>query len=366
MSMAPERMVGWVLSCALSAAWGASALAQPCACNGDVNGDGIIDITDFTIASGRQGCPIGTGDPLCDRSDVNCDGVVDLRDVRVVECQLGQAAPGDPACCDACRCSGDANGDGVIDLLDFQFVSSRFGCPVGTGNPGCDAADVNCDGFVDVRDTNVIQCQFGQAAPGDVTCCDVCDCSGDVNGDGQIDAVDIQLITLAIGCAPGDPGCLRADVDCDGDVDLRDLAIATCQFGPGRGDPSWCDDTPAACCFGCAAYPGGPSFVCADLSRLDCAFAQGIWTGPGRTCADVPCDTAVCPADLNGDGRVDVFDFGALSARFGATGTPGRCAGDLNCDGTVDVFDFSELTANFGCVGSLALPEQCCLPFPGP
>ena len=54
----------------------------------------------------------------------------------------------------------DANGDCVVDPLDSGFVLSRFGCAVGTGDAGCDAADVNGNGAVDPLDTGFILARF--------------------------------------------------------------------------------------------------------------------------------------------------------------------------------------------------------------
>ena len=58
-------------------------------------------------------------------------------------------------------CEGDANGDGTVDPLDSGFVLARFGCPVGTGDPNCDAADQNGDGTVDPLDSGFVLARFG-------------------------------------------------------------------------------------------------------------------------------------------------------------------------------------------------------------
>ena len=52
---------------------------------------------------------------------------------------------------------------------------------------------------------------------------------------------------------------------------------------------------------------------------------------------------ASCPADLNGDGVVDVQDFLALLANFDGSGQ-----GDIDGSGEVDVQDFLLLLAAFG------------------
>ncbi len=58
-------------------------------------------------------------------------------------------------------CEGDANGDGTVDPLDSGYVLARFGCPVGTGSPDCDAADQNGDGAVDPLDSGFVLARFG-------------------------------------------------------------------------------------------------------------------------------------------------------------------------------------------------------------
>ena len=59
------------------------------------------------------------------------------------------------------ECEGDANGDGTVDPLDLGYVLARFGCPVGTGDPDCDAADVNGDGDVNPLDSGFVLARFG-------------------------------------------------------------------------------------------------------------------------------------------------------------------------------------------------------------
>jgi hypothetical protein len=115
------------------------------------------------------------------------------------------------------------------------------------------------------------------------------------------------------------------------------------------------------CCFACdpAPVPGAcpdasgmvGAVACQDVADLAACEALGGTYRDGLSCADA-IDPCQCPADLNGDGNVDVFDFGDLAANFG-NGAPDcatRAEGDLNCDGVIDVFDFGDLAADFGCV----------------
>jgi hypothetical protein len=54
------------------------------------------------------------------------------------------------------------------------------------------------------------------------------------------------------------------------------------------------------------------------------------------------------PADLNGDGKVDIYDYNILVADFGKTGTPGWIPADIIKDGKVDIYDYNMLVGNFG------------------
>ena len=56
-----------------------------------------------------------------------------------------------------------------------------------------------------------------------------------------------------------------------------------------------------------------------------------------------------CPADITGEGVVDINDFIVLASNFGATSGATRAQGDLNADGVVDINDFIILAADFGC-----------------
>jgi predicted outer membrane repeat protein len=62
-----------------------------------------------------------------------------------------------------------------------------------------------------------------------------------------------------------------------------------------------------ACCL------GGDCIV---ATEDECAAAGGTFMGEGTTCGDVECPAA-CPADINGDGAVDVLDLLDLLAAWG-------------------------------------------------
>ncbi len=58
-------------------------------------------------------------------------------------------------------------------------------------------------------------------------------------------------------------------------------------------------------------------------------------------------DTPRLPGDANGDGVVNLADFGILRGNFGASGAT-FATGDFNGDGLVNLADFGILRANFG------------------
>jgi len=57
-------------------------------------------------------------------------------------------------------------------------------------------------------------------------------------------------------------------------------------------------------------------------------------------------EVAMLPGDANGDGTVDLADFGILRSEFGSSGA--MLQADFNDDMTVDLADFGILRANFG------------------
>jgi len=63
--------------------------ADPSDCEGDANGDGVVDPLDSGFVLSRFGCPVGTGDPSCDQADQNGDGLVDPLDAGYVLARFG-------------------------------------------------------------------------------------------------------------------------------------------------------------------------------------------------------------------------------------------------------------------------------------
>lgn len=100
--------------------------------------------------------------------------------------------------------------------------------------------------------------------------------------------------------------------------------------------------------------------VACELLSIGADLNPGVWYILARpTHDDDPCGSVYhlamdcspfCP-DLDGDGDVDVFDFGVFVTNFGTSGHAPYANGDLDGDGDVDVFDFAIFGTRFGCPG---------------
>ena len=124
---------------------------------------------------------------------------------------------------------------------------------------------------------------------------------GDFDGDGDVDADDIDLLCANIG---GDPATY--DLDGDGDVDEDDFIV-----------------------------------LIETLTEWDNDVTSGVGTFRG---------------DFNPDGVVDLTDLQILKQSFTLSGI-GYAAGNANCDSLVDLTDLQIMTQAFGSVAAAAVPE---------
>ena len=126
-------------------------------------------------------------------------------------------------------------------------------------------------------------------------------------------------------------GWCVGDFDFDGDVDLSDFSYFAVAFGTSPEYEQWID-------------------ICdldrdADIDMDDFRIFKQFF----RTC--IICDDcAVCDADFNGDGRVNLNDFAIFAVAFGTS--EGNANWNSNCDlfesGKIDMNDFRIFNLFFG------------------
>jgi hypothetical protein len=71
--------------------------------------------------------------------------------------------------------------------------------------------------------------------------------------------------------------------------------------------------------FGASALATGACCIdgaCIEITEANCTAVGGAYFGDGSACGDVECPAA-CPADVNGDGAVDVLDLLDVLAAWG-------------------------------------------------
>ena len=131
---------------------------------------------------------------------------------------------------------------------------------------------------------------------------------GDIDGDGDVDADDIEALCANMG---GDD-LVICDLDNDGDIDEDDVVFLIMNY---------------------VAY---------DLDGDGTPDGQGTFRG-----------------DFNLDGAVNGTDLSIMNGGFGTT--VGYAGGNANCDTTVNGTDLSIVAGNFGSVATSAVPEPTLL-----
>ena len=176
-----------------------------------VGADGIVDCYDITYVFSNFGNFADTADAVqavevdgaattrvIDLSaDMNGDLVVDLNDVKVLIQDILNTF------------SGDVNLDGMVNQDDADIATANLGM-AGTWCTG----DVNGDGIVDDVDVAIINGEANLFCPADLT------------GDGAVDGADLANL-LAV----WNTGNIGADLNGDGIVNGADLANLLAQFG---------------------------------------------------------------------------------------------------------------------------------------
>ncbi len=80
-----------------------------------------------------------------------------------------------------------------------------------------------------------------------------------------------------------------------------------------------------------------------EMSNATFSLAGGYWTSGASVDPATP-----CPADLNGDGEINVSDLLVLLSSWGLCPVDEPCPADLNKDGEVNVSDLLQLLSAWG------------------
>jgi hypothetical protein len=136
-----------------------------------------------------------------------------------------------------------------------------------------------------------------------------------------------------------------------------DATISTCGtsfdtilavFGECGAPQVTCNDDTAAC--GGAGVQSSVTFPVVSGSTYTVAVGSFRSADEGPGLLNVSCAPAPCPADFNGDGFLDFFDYDDYVACFEGSGAPG-CDADFNNDGFTDFFDYDDFVLAYeaGC-----------------
>ena len=105
---APSLTCATAVTCWGNATCDASSNCSECSCHqGDVNGDGVVDITDYVylLNNVRRGIGVLQREQNCpavSKGDVNCDGLVNKADITYLYLYLMSNGP---APCNPCECN---------------------------------------------------------------------------------------------------------------------------------------------------------------------------------------------------------------------------------------------------------------------
>jgi hypothetical protein len=156
---------------------------------------------------------------------------------------------------------------------------------------------------------------------------------------------------LGAGGTPGGPGTACATFNCNPigacclpDGSCVDAVLPTdCASAGGtyQGDDVQCATVTCPEPFGACCFASG---FCIELVESDCTIAGGSWAGPLTDCATDCAEP--CPADVTGDGGIDLADLNIVLSQFGQTGAD--LQGDADQSGAVDLGDLNLVLASFG------------------
>ncbi len=257
-------------------AGGATVTSATYDAKADFNLDGMIDGTDLDLfdAAVLEFCDLGADEDFCD-VDCNENGAPDICDIAY-GVSTDDDASGTLDECEGCDCPGDIKPDGKINQDDLYGFSDCYSNP-NNPDYNCECAEMNGDGVLDLSDAFLIDlrlvckqhycsepfedcngnnvsdaCEISQEYAQDNNKngipdeCEVCDCMGDIKVDGSVNADDVKVITDCFEEPELSPyACECADLNGDGDINVKDQqlvdSIVKCDIGDCSGEVTDCN-----------------------------------------------------------------------------------------------------------------------------
>lgn len=372
---------------------------------GDVNADGKVDTIDLDLVSKAMNTKPGDA-KWDDRADLNSDQKVDIFDLTIVSKNQGNAGP---------IISDIKPVDGSLTGKVSPYIGAKYESSVGINqnNVSVYVNDQQIVSLIVIMSTYFEYIPIQALEKGDYTVkLKVTDddnktteatwhftvSPGDVNADGKVDDVDLQIISKAFGSGPNDSNWNSdADLNNDSKIDIFDLTIASKNYndpkavitsvipasGAITGKPKpkitinyqkregttvlggdaykfSLDEIQACFLTGCNSgflsqtSDSESSFIPIDsLSKgvHTAKFTVTVLTSDNRY---VPTEYTwqfnVLPGDVDLSGKVDDTDMTITSIAFGTQ--PGDAKwddrADLNSDQKIDIFDLVISSKNYG------------------
>lgn len=121
---------------------------------GDVNKDGKIDNSDLNYLNGYVRKEPGYSKPDLAVADMNGDGKISVADVSLLSKKIKNADKSNYS-------KGDINKDGTVNEQDVAYFERYLAGWTGYSRPDASVGDLNGDGNVDVADYNLLVKQVG-------------------------------------------------------------------------------------------------------------------------------------------------------------------------------------------------------------